>query len=161
MSRNKPENTDSLTHADPEIKRSLAKKHAETATAAPAQAAEIQVKSPRNYRPRRSFDSAYKEKILAAYEACLDSNSRGELLRREGLYYSVIGSWKSQQAAGKLKRNHRRGHGKYITRADHLIRENDQLKKKLAQAEAVIDLQKKVSDLFGQHILPHKKNEVS
>jgi hypothetical protein len=40
-----------------------------------------------------------------------------------------------------------------------LVRENEQLKKKLAQAEAIIDLQKKVSELLGTHILPSKDTE--
>ncbi|ALB24412.1 hypothetical protein [Piscirickettsia salmonis] len=40
-----------------------------------------------------------------------------------------------------------------------LSQENIRLKKKLAQAEAIIDLQKKVSDLLGEHILPTELSE--
>jgi len=42
---------------------------------------------------------------------------------------------------------------------DCLSRENEQLKRKLAQAEAIIDLQKKVSELFGEHIRPYLMSE--
>jgi hypothetical protein len=44
-------------------------------------------------------------------------------------------------------------------RTDHMAREIEQLKKKLAQAQAVIDLQKKVSELLGTHILSHDSSE--
>jgi len=50
---------------------------------------------------------------------------------------------------------------KNAARIDHLIRENEQLKKKIAQAEAIIELQKKVSDLLGTHILSHENNEAN
>jgi hypothetical protein len=46
-------------------------------------------------------------------------------------------------------------------RTDHMAREIEQLKKKLSQAQAVIDLQKKVSELLGTHILSHDSSEVS
>jgi hypothetical protein len=46
-------------------------------------------------------------------------------------------------------------------RTDHMAREIEQLKKKLAQAQAVIDLQKKVSELLGTHILSHDNSEVN
>jgi transposase len=46
-------------------------------------------------------------------------------------------------------------------RTDHMAREIEQLKKKLAQAQAIIDLQKKVSELLGTHILSHDSSEVN
>ncbi len=115
-----------------------------------------QVKAKRHYTPRRSFSAAYKERILIAYDACANAAERGALLRREGLYHSRICAWKSARSDGKLNKSKK---GKQATRTDHLTRENEQLKKKLAQAAAIIELQKKVSDLLGTHILPHEKNE--
>ena len=101
-------------------------------------------------KPRRSYDKTYKARILAAYDACPNSAARSALLRREGLYSSTIPAWRKEKANDKLK-----GRGQDTPpRVDHLTREIEQLKKKLAQAEAIIDLQKKVSDLFGTHILP-------
>jgi len=129
-----------------------------TVDAATAKVADPQVKPKRQYAPRRTFTAAYKQRILAAYDASQNAQERGELLRREGLYHSRICAWRSQQAAGKFNGAKK---GKHAVRVDHLTRENEQLKKKLAQAEAVIELQKKVSDLLGTHILSPEKNEVN
>ena len=112
-----------------------------------------QVKLPKNSKPRRSFSQSYKKRVLAAFDACSDATERGKLLRREGLYHSRISAWKKQQASGKLDITQEHN-GKHI--APRLMRENTQLKKKLAQAEAIIELQKKVSELFGEHILPQE-----
>lgn len=78
------------------------------------------------------------------------------MLRREGLYHSRICAWKQAESSGKLKS---KNNIKDLQRADHLARENEQLRKKLLQAEAIIDLQKKVSELLGMHILPVEKSE--
>ena len=116
-----------------------------------------QVKPKRQYAPRRLFDTAYKTRILAAYDACGDATARGALLRREGLHYARITAWRHQQAHGKI--NVAKGQ-KNAVRIDHLTRENEQLKKKMAQVEAIIELQKKVSDLLGMQILSHENSEV-
>ena len=44
--------------------------------------------------------------------------------------------------------------------SEYAIRENEQLKKKMAQMEAIVELQKKVSDLLGMHILSPENSEV-
>ena len=116
-----------------------------------------QVKPKKQYAPRRLFDTAYKTRILAAYDACSDAAERGSLLRREGLHYARITTWQNQQAHGKI--NIAKGK-KNAVRIDHLTRENEQLKKKMAQVEAIIELQKKVSDLLGMQIRSHENSEV-
>jgi len=106
---------------------------------------------------RRQFTKAYKLQFLTSYDACANASERGALLRREGLYHARVSSWRKQlrmNGDGKKTSSHAR-------RTDHMAREIEQLKKKLAQAQAVIDLQKKVSELLGTHILPHDSNEVS
>jgi transposase len=120
-------------------------------------AIDSQVKIPRNYTPRRSYDTAYKLRILSAYDACENASERGALIRKEGLYHSRICAWKKQLENSKL--GGRKKSSDTALRTDYLTRENEQLKKKLAQAEAIIDLQKKVSELFGTHILPHRDSE--
>lgn len=115
-----------------------------------------QVKVRRHYSPRRSFDTAYKLRVLSAYDACETIAERGALLRKEGLYHSRISAWKQQLNNSKLNSGRKK---LKALRTDHLIRENEQLKKKLAQAEAIIDLQKKVSELLGRHILPSEDIE--
>ena len=121
-----------------------------------APSADTQVKPKRPYAPRRRFDAAYKQRILTTYNACTNAMERGALLRREGLYHARIAAWRHDLTQGKLN-DERQTSAKL--RTDHLVREVAQLKKKLAQAEAVIDLQKKVSELFATHILPHENNE--
>lgn len=114
-----------------------------------------QVQAPR--ASRRQFTNAYKLQFLTSYDACANAMERGELLRREGLYYARVSSWRRQLGLN--------GDGKKTPskarRTDHMAREIEQLKKKLEQAQAIIDLQKKVSELLGTHILPHDSNGVS
>ena len=123
---------------------------------ATAEPIDTQVKVRKKYSSRRSFDTAYKLRILSAYDACEDSSARGALLRKEGLYHARIHAWKHQLANAKLNN---RAKESVAIRTDNLSRENDQLKKQLAQAEAIIDLQKKVSELFTTHILQRENSE--
>ena len=107
--------------------------------------------------PKRKFTKAYKLQTLTGYDACCDASERGALLRREGLYYSCIPAWRNQ--LGMTKDG---GKGASSSkRTEHLLQEMEHLKKKLAKAEASIDIQKKVSELFGTHILSHESSVVS
>jgi len=124
------------------------------------QSSDPQVKSTRSYKTRRSFPKKYKYKILDEYDACKDSAARGSLLRREGLYSSRISTWRKQRASESVGETKKQTFKPDRPRTEHLARENEQLKKKLAQAEAIIELQKKVSDLLGTHILPQELSEV-
>lgn len=115
---------------------------------------DTQVKIKKKYAPRRTYDTAYKLRVLAAYNTCETASDRGALLRKEGLYHSKICLWKQQFENSKLTDKKQ---ARNTLRTDHLTRENEQLKKKLAHAEAIIDLQKKISELLGAHILPVEK----
>src|SRR5512132_45860 len=54
-------------------------------------------------RPRpRSYSARYKAGILAEYER-LDKAGKGALLRREGLYSSLISEWRKQRDRGALQ----------------------------------------------------------
>ena len=107
--------------------------------------------------PRRKFTNAYKLQFLTSWDACSNASERGALLRREGLYQARISLWRKQLGMN--------GDGKKAPssarRTDHMAREIEQLKKKLAQAQAIIDLQKKVSELLGTHILSHDSSELN
>jgi len=109
---------------------------------------------------RRQFSSAYKLKILDDYDACGNALARGALLRKEGLYHSRLSDWRKQRDVGKLSSKIKSKTPKVVLLNQKLTRENEQLKKKLAQAKAVIELQKKVSDLLGTYILPVQSNEI-
>lgn len=78
------------------------------------------------------------------------------MLRREGLYYSYLASWRLERQSGELAGLKPKTRGKkpsankgIIKETQRLSRENTRLKKQLAQAEAIIDIQKKVASLLG------------
>lgn len=109
----------------------------------------VQVKAAVRPAPRRKFSTAYKLKILDAYDACDNSLARGELLRKEGLYSSRISTWRKQRDEGKYSPRAKNKTPKSILHNQQLQRENEKLKKKLVQAEAIIDLQKNPSSEFN------------
>lgn len=80
----------------------------------------------------------------------------GALLRREGLYSSNITKWRRQRAEGLLaamsddKRGRKPTEDHGLTKEIALLqKENKQLKKKLWQAEQIIEVQKKISQILG------------
>lgn len=117
---------------------------------------DTQVKVKKNKSPKRKFSNAYKLQILHALDACKNSSERVALLRKEGLYYARVSSWKKQFQHG-LPSNKT---PKSILLTQQLTREVTSLKKKLSQAEAIIDLQKKISELLSINILDHDKSEM-
>src|ERR1700678_187793 len=48
---------------------------------------------------RRTFTARYKQEVLAAYEAAREGE-KGAILRREGLYSSLISEWRRGRDAG-------------------------------------------------------------
>ena len=105
---------------------------------------------------RRRFSAAYKLKILEEIDACQDDGGIGAVLRREGLYSSYLTTWREQRKNGELAglAPGKRGRKPPVPRAlaqrvALLEKENLDLKQRLQQAETVIDVQKKVSALFG------------
>jgi transposase len=56
---------------------------------------------PERSRPPRQYPAAYKLRILEEYER-LDKAGKGALLRREGLYTSLISEWRKQRDKGAL-----------------------------------------------------------
>ena len=107
-------------------------------------------------KPRRRFTAQYKLEILARADRCTQSGQIGALLRQEGLYFSNLTTWRKQRDAGVLNAlsPHKRGR-KNIERnplAKEVVglqRENERLKKKLRQAETIIEFQKKISEILG------------
>ena len=106
-------------------------------------------------KPRRRFTAQYKARILAEIDACAHTGAVGAILRREGLYYSNITTWRRQCQDGALKglAPKKRGRKKRevtpeAKRVAELERENRKLAKKLKQAELFIDVQKKISEIL-------------
>jgi transposase-like protein len=99
---------------------------------------------------RRQYSRAYKLRILAEVEQC-QRGEVGALLRREGLYSSVLSKWRQQKAAGKLDRSAGGQEQSVEDQAKEmrrLQRENARLQTQLAKAEAIIEVQKKLSALL-------------
>ena len=105
---------------------------------------------------RRTFTAQYKARVLAEYEALPEhSGERGALVRREGLYSSILATWRlqfRQHGAEGLaaKRTGRPQTPDEVLELRRLRAENERLTKKLAQAELIIDVQKKVASLLGE-----------
>ena len=104
---------------------------------------------------RRRFTTEYKLRILAETDRCTEMGQIGELLRREGLYASLLSTWRKQRKQGVLaglapKRRGRKAKPKnpLADEVAKLQRENQRLKTNLRKAELVIDVQKKVSEML-------------
>jgi transposase len=107
-------------------------------------------------KPRRRFTTAYKLRILKEQDACTDYGEVGALLRREGLYYSNISTWRRQRDEGALRGLTPKKRGRKTKKVNPLAnevakleRENRKLSKKLKQAETIIEVQKKISEILG------------
>jgi transposase len=105
---------------------------------------------------RRRFTVEYKARVLAEADACTEPGMLGELLRREGLYSSHLTTWRRQRDEGALvglapKRRGRKAKPKnpLADEVARLERENRRLQEKLRQAELIIDVQKKVSEMLN------------
>lgn len=100
---------------------------------------------------RRRFPAEYKARILAEYER-LPDGEKGVLLRREGLYSSLISEWRKQAAAGTAedlgRKRGRPGPDAKDRKIAQLEAENERLRRQLETSEKVIEVQGKVSALL-------------
>ena len=98
---------------------------------------------------RRRFTLDYKSRIAAEAEQCSKPGKLGSLLRREGLHSSTVQRWRHQFRKNPLssskKPSPQRTPSQEIA---YLKRKNERLEEKLRQAELIIDVQKKVSELM-------------
>jgi transposase-like protein len=102
---------------------------------------------------RRRFSAEYRLRIVREADSCTEPGEVGALLRREGLYSSLLTAWRRQRDEGALAglRSKKRGpKAKAVDpRVKRLERENARLKRKLEQAETIIEIQKKVAGMLG------------
>jgi transposase len=107
---------------------------------------------PAKARTRR-YSASYKARILAEYEE-LDKAGKGALLRREGLYTSLIASWRAQRDQGGLAALAKPVGQPAADPKDRenarLRKENERLAAELEKARTVIEVQGKLSALLGQ-----------
>ena len=108
-------------------------------------------------RPKwRRYTTEYKLRVLKEADACTNRGEVGALLRREGLYSSLLGIWRSQRNAGAMaglapKRRGRKAApvNPLQAKLDQVEREKRVLEKKLARVYVLLDIQKKASELLG------------
>jgi transposase len=105
---------------------------------------------------RRRFRAEYKLRVLKEADRCRQPGEIGALLRREGLYWSNLITWRKQRQSGELAglRGKRRGpewreKNPLVDRVRELERENARLKRRAERAEGIVELQKKVSEILG------------
>jgi transposase-like protein len=110
---------------------------------------------------RRQYSSADKQRILAAADQCTQPGEIGALLRREGIYSSHLSTWRRQRAAAESaalapqKRGPKADPAQAESRrVETLTREIERLRRQLAQARLIIDVQKKVATLLGMSMAP-------
>jgi len=103
---------------------------------------------------RRKFTAEYKLRILDEADGCTESGQIGALLRREGLYSSHLTTWRRQRERGIFealapKKRGRKNKDELEKELNNLRQENEQLQERLEQAEAIIEVQKKLARLLG------------
>jgi transposase-like protein len=106
----------------------------------------------RSVGPRR-YPAEYKARILAEYEA-LGKQDKGALLRREGLYSSLVHAWRQQRDTGaQTALAAMPGRPKADPRDKQIARLQEQvasLETELGKARSVIEVQSKLSALLDQ-----------
>jgi transposase len=108
---------------------------------------------PERPRPPRTYPASYRLRILEEYER-LDKAGKGALLRREGLYTSLISEWRKQRYKGALAAlEQRRGRPPTDPRDQRLARlerDNARLREQLERARKVIEVQGELSALLDR-----------
>ena len=111
---------------------------------------------------RRHFGAEYKARILREADSLTEPGQVGALLRREGLYSSHLSAWRKQRDAGVIdglapKRRGRKPapESPLVEENKRLQRENAKLLRKLRRTEAILDVQKKLSEILGIELPPN------
>jgi transposase-like protein len=112
---------------------------------------------------RRRFTAEYRLRLLKQADACKKPGELGALLRREGLYSSLLTNWRRQREEGALQEMRGRRRGPKARPADPRVKqletENRRLQRKLQRAETIITLQKKVAEILGIPLKPLDTDE--
>lgn len=112
---------------------------------------------------RRKFTAEYKLKVLREADACGQSGEIGALLRREGLYTSHLSYWRKLRSIGELGGLSPKKRGPAPKEKNPLAgkvaaleKENARMKARAERAEALVELQKKMAEIFQSG--PEKEN---
>jgi transposase-like protein len=110
---------------------------------------------------RRTFTAEYKLRILEEADTATGDGAIGALLRREGLYSSLLSTWRRERLEGTLDGRKRGPQARPVDPRDEemrkLRRENERLTNELRKAQLVIEVQKKVALLWERQVGPEEK----
>lgn len=95
---------------------------------------------------RRRYPARYKLEILAEYDT-LDRDGKGALLRREGLYTSLLSEWRKQRDRGALEALATKPGRPPV---DPIERENAWLRQRVDRLESDLDKARKVIEVQGK-----------
>jgi len=105
---------------------------------------------------RRTYTAGYKQRILEEADAAAATRGGlGALLRREGLYFSLLTTWRRERSSGirealsARRRGPKSKHNPFEEEVQQLRRQVGQLTEKLRKAEIIIDVQKKSLRCWG------------
>ena len=104
---------------------------------------------------RRFFSAAEKLRIVREAAACTERGDIEALLRREGIYSSLLAAWRKQlelhgnEALAGRKRGPKPKLDAKDRRIAELEKRNAKLEAKLALAGQLLDLQKKAAAILG------------
>jgi transposase len=106
--------------------------------------------------PRRSLSAEYKQRMLGEAAAATARGAMGALLRREGLYSSHLTTWRAAAERGELAGLKPKQRGPKALPVDprdkriaELERDVARLGRRAERAEAIVEVQKKLSQLLG------------
>lgn len=115
---------------------------------------------------RRKFSGSEKRRIVQQADRCTKPGELGALLRREGIYSSMLATWRKQRARGEQAALSPRKRGRKpdaglakVREVQHLARENARLREKLERAHTIIDVQKKLCTLLGLPTAPEPEEK--
>lgn len=99
---------------------------------------------------RRKFTKSYIEVVLQELDAAAHGEV-GKILRREGLYTKQVARWRRERVTGTTKQRGRKPAAAGDLRKELARQERElvRLRRKLEQAEIIIEVQKKVAALLN------------
>ena len=121
---------------------------------------------PGNSQFGNRYPNAFKLQILKQADACTQPGQLGKLLKSAGITHTTLTTFRRQRAAGTLDATPQKGTTttpslapapENTRRILELERQNRHLKRRLEQAETIIDIQKKVSRLLEISLEPSEE----
>jgi transposase-like protein len=103
---------------------------------------------------RRRYTAEFKSRVVREADACTKTGEIGALLRREGIYSSLLTTWRRERDSRELdgfapKKRGRKPNDPRDAEIERLKRETERLQERLRIAECICEAQKKVAQILG------------